>query len=129
MADRNKAEQETTGRPAPAGAPVLAVEDLSIRFDGLPEGLSLVDGLSFSVEAGRTLCLVGESGCGKSLVSLAIMGLLASPPARITSGSVTLEGEAILQANLKIAIRSQIRESIDVFTDRRPELYQLDTEK
>jgi len=39
------------------------------------------------------------------------------------------EGEAILQANLKIAIRSQIRESIDVFTDRRPELYQLDTEK
>ena len=59
MADRNKAEQEASGRQAPAGAPVLAVEDLSIRFDGLPEGLSLVDGLSFSVEAGRTLCLVG----------------------------------------------------------------------
>ena len=98
MAERSNAEQEASGRPASAGAPVLAVEDLSIRFDGLPEGLSLVDGLSFSVTTGRTLCLVGESGCGKSLVSLAIMGLLASPPARITSGSVILEGEAILGA-------------------------------
>ena len=79
-----------------AEEPVLAVRDLSIRFDGLPDGLSLVDGLGFSVARGKTLCLVGESGCGKSLVSLAIMGLLASPPARITSGSVKLEGEELI---------------------------------
>jgi peptide/nickel transport system ATP-binding protein len=83
-------------RSRPARAPLLAVEDLSITFDGLPPGFSLVDRVNLSVEPGRTLCLVGESGCGKSLVSLAIMGLLATPPARVTSGRVGFDGRDLL---------------------------------
>jgi peptide/nickel transport system ATP-binding protein len=76
--------------------PVLVVDGLSIRFDGLPDGLSLVDQVSFTVRAGETFCLVGESGCGKSIVSLAIMGLLATPPGRITSGTIRFEGSDLL---------------------------------
>jgi oligopeptide/dipeptide ABC transporter ATP-binding protein len=72
------------------------VEDLSISFAGQPAGFSLVDRVSFSVKAGRTLCLVGESGCGKSIVSLSLMGLLARPPARITSGRIMFEGQDLL---------------------------------
>jgi oligopeptide/dipeptide ABC transporter ATP-binding protein len=75
---------------------VLSVEDLSISFVGQPAGFSLVDRVSFSVKAGRTLCLVGESGCGKSIVSLSLMGLLARPPARITSGRIMFEGQDLL---------------------------------
>ncbi len=76
--------------------PVLAIEDLSIGFDTLPAGMRLVDGVTLSVRPGRTLCLVGESGCGKSILSLAIMGLLPTPPARILSGSIRLEGRELI---------------------------------
>ena len=82
--------------PSDAAADVLVVDDLSITFAGLPAGFSLVDHVSFRVRAGRTLCLVGESGCGKSIVSLSLMGLLARPPARITSGRILFEGRDLL---------------------------------
>ena len=51
-----------------------------------------VDGISFSVEKGKTLGIVGESGCGKSVTALSIMGLIPKPPAKIVSGSVLYEG-------------------------------------
>jgi peptide/nickel transport system ATP-binding protein len=72
---------------------VLAVESLSIRFDGLP--VDIVDGISFRVGKGRTLAIVGESGCGKSLTSLALMGLLP-PKARVTSGKVLFQDSDLL---------------------------------
>ncbi len=81
------------GVTAPTGD-VLAVDDLTIRFDG--HGVDLVDGASFRLGRGETLCLVGESGCGKSITALAVMGLLASPPARITRGRAVFQGEDLL---------------------------------
>jgi oligopeptide/dipeptide ABC transporter ATP-binding protein len=75
------------------------VIDLSIRFDALPQGMSLVDRVSFVLAPGETLCIVGESGCGKSLLSLAVMGLLPIPPARITSGAIRFDGEDLLTAS------------------------------
>ena len=51
-----------------------------------------VDGISFAVEAGKTLGIVGESGCGKSVTALSIMGLIPQPPAKIVSGEVLFEG-------------------------------------
>jgi peptide/nickel transport system ATP-binding protein len=87
--------------------PLLEVSDLSIRFDGLPAGLSLVDRVGFAVRPGETLCLVGESGCGKSIVSLAIMGLLATPPGRVTSGKAMFEGRDLL--TLPEAERAELR--------------------
>ncbi|MET8243031.1 dipeptide/oligopeptide/nickel ABC transporter permease/ATP-binding protein [Streptomyces sp. NPDC005202] len=62
-------------RPLPGGQPVLAVENLAIRFEGRHGGVDIVDGISFEVHPGEVLGLVGESGCGKSLTALAIMGL------------------------------------------------------
>jgi len=73
--------------------PVLQVENLSIRFDGAPT--DTVQSLSFSVGRGETLCIVGESGCGKSLTALALMGLLPEA-AGVIGGRVSLQGEDML---------------------------------
>jgi oligopeptide/dipeptide ABC transporter ATP-binding protein len=78
--------------------PLLDIRDLSIGFRSLPTGLRLIDGVGLSLAPGRTLCLVGESGCGKSLMSLAIMGLLPKPAAEVLGGSIALDGEDLLEA-------------------------------
>jgi oligopeptide/dipeptide ABC transporter ATP-binding protein len=78
--------------------PLLDIRDLSIGFRSLPAGLRLIDGVSLSLAPGRTLCLVGESGCGKSLMSLAVMGLLPKPVAEVMGGTIRLEGEDLLTA-------------------------------
>ncbi|HZH50812.1 MAG TPA: ABC transporter ATP-binding protein [Microvirga sp.] len=92
-------ESKAAGRGSPSlagGTPLLSVQGLSIRFDGAPKHINLVDDVSFSVAKGKTLCLVGESGCGKSVTSLALMGLLPTPPARIVSGSALFDGRDLL---------------------------------
>jgi oligopeptide/dipeptide ABC transporter ATP-binding protein len=72
-------------------APLLSIRDLAVDFD-TPEGrIRAVDGLSLDVPAGQTVALVGESGCGKSVSALAVMGLLARQ-ARVTRGSIDFEG-------------------------------------
>jgi oligopeptide/dipeptide ABC transporter ATP-binding protein len=74
--------------------PVLSVQDLSIRFRG--QSVDLIDAVSFSIAPGKTLCIVGESGCGKSVTSLAIMGLLPKSAATVTRGSVAFRGRDLL---------------------------------
>jgi len=76
--------------------PVLEVTGLSLKFSREADALNLVDGVTFSVNEGETLCIVGESGCGKSVTSLALMGLLPTPPANIVSGSVRFDGLDLL---------------------------------
>ncbi|MGY6633664.1 MAG: ABC transporter ATP-binding protein [Alkalilacustris sp.] len=73
---------------------VLEVRDLSIRFRGQP--VDLIDGVSLTIPAGRTLCVVGESGCGKSVTSLAVMGLLPRRSATVTAGSIRFRGQDLL---------------------------------
>ncbi|SVB33509.1 uncharacterized protein METZ01_LOCUS186363, partial [marine metagenome] len=58
----------------------------------------VIDDLSFDLDSGGTLSLVGESGCGKSMTALAIMGLIPSPPGVISAGSIILQGEDLVQA-------------------------------
>ena len=60
-----------------------------------------VDGVDFGLERGRTLGIVGESGCGKSVTALSIMGLVPQPPGRIAGGEVRFEGEDLLQASVQ----------------------------
>src|ERR1044072_315110 len=75
---------------------VLDVENLQTVFFP-PSGLfRAVDDVSFTVRRGETLAIVGESGCGKSVTALSVMGLVAEPPGRGVGGSVTLEGTALL---------------------------------
>jgi len=78
------------------GDPVLKVQDLRAYLDTAQGPIRAVDGVSFDLSAGETLCLVGESGCGKSMTALALMGLLPRPAGRIVGGSVALAGEGDL---------------------------------
>jgi oligopeptide/dipeptide ABC transporter ATP-binding protein len=75
---------------------LLEIEGLTVDFH-TPEGLGrAVDHVSLSLEPGETLGLVGESGCGKSITSLSILGLVPSPPGDISSGRILFEGRDLL---------------------------------
>lgn len=78
---------------------LLEVKNLKTYFytdDGVVKS---VDGVSFSVEKGKTLGIVGESGCGKSITSLSIMQLVETPPGKIVDGEIIYEGEDLLKKN------------------------------
>jgi oligopeptide/dipeptide ABC transporter ATP-binding protein len=76
--------------------PLLAIHDLEVEFRLNGRWVRAVDGVSFSIEPGETLCLVGESGCGKSVTALSIGRLLPEPPARYSGGRIEVEGHDIL---------------------------------
>jgi len=73
---------------------ILSVENLTVQFPTRKGTLTAIDGISFSVAPGEVLGVVGESGAGKSITGLAIIGLL-EPPGRIAGGEVRLEGGRI----------------------------------
>ena len=85
---------EKKGSSAPS-APLLEVHDLRTVFRTEDGDVPAVDGVSFTLVSGRTLGIVGESGCGKSVTSLSIMGLVPQPPARV-SGEIRFEGIDLL---------------------------------
>ena len=77
-------------------APLLEVEDLKTHFFTRDGVVRAVDGVSFAIQPGETLALVGESGCGKSVTSLSIMRLIASPPGRTVAGTIRFNGRDLL---------------------------------
>jgi peptide/nickel transport system ATP-binding protein len=77
-------------------APLLEVQDLKTHFFTRDGVVRAVDGVSFSIQPGETLALVGESGCGKSVTSLSIMRLIATPPGRVVGGSIRFDGRDLL---------------------------------
>ena len=76
---------------------LLDVRDLRVELSTRGGTVPVLDGLDFSLEAGETLAFVGESGCGKSMTALAVMGLIP-PIGRIAGGAITLDGEDLTQA-------------------------------
>ena len=82
--------------PAPA---LLEVRGLRTLFKGEQGEARAVDGVDFQLQRGRTLGIVGESGCGKSVTALSIMGLVPQPPGRIAAGEVLFEGEDLLKSS------------------------------
>ncbi|MYE81494.1 MAG: ABC transporter ATP-binding protein, partial [Gammaproteobacteria bacterium] len=85
--------RDTHGAAAPA---LLEVRDLSVEFDTYGGTVHAVRGVSFDVHAGRTLAIVGESGCGKSVTVQSVMGLIPMPPGRIVGGTALFRGRDIL---------------------------------
>ncbi len=81
--------------------PLLEVADLNVIYKTYEGTVAAVNGVEFSLEAGRTLGLVGESGAGKTTTALSIMGLVPSPPGIITSGSVNFAGKNLLSFSEK----------------------------
>ncbi|NBD37021.1 MAG: ATP-binding cassette domain-containing protein [Verrucomicrobia bacterium] len=76
---------------------ILEVEDLVAAFDTDAGQVTAVDGVSFEVRRGRTLGIVGESGCGKSVTAFSIMRLLPQPMGKILRGQIRLDGKDLLQ--------------------------------
>lgn len=75
---------------------LLEINDLKVEFGTRYGPVTALDGVSLEVEAGETLGVVGESGCGKSITALSVMGLIPSPPGKIAGGSIKLGGEELI---------------------------------
>jgi len=78
---------------------ILEVNDLKTYFYTREGVVQAVDGITFTVEKGQTLGIVGESGCGKSVTALSIMGLIPKPPAKIAGGEVLFDGKDLTKLN------------------------------
>jgi len=76
---------------------LLEVEDLCVHFHTFAGTAKVLDGVSFRLDEGETLGVVGESGCGKSVTAQAIIGLLPRPPAEVVRGSIRFGGEDLLR--------------------------------
>jgi oligopeptide transport system ATP-binding protein len=83
---------------------LLEVKNLKVQFHTLEGVVQAVNGVSFVVEKGKTLGIVGESGCGKSVTVLSVMRLIPEPPGKISSGEVLFEGIDLLKLD-KVAIQ------------------------
>jgi peptide/nickel transport system ATP-binding protein len=96
--------------------PVLEVENLKVEFPTRRGTLVAVDGVSFHIDEGEVLGVVGESGAGKSLTGAAVIGLL-EPPGRIAEGQVVLDGERIDQLPYQRMRRLRGKKIAMVFQD------------
>lgn len=72
--------------------PLLSINDLTVTLNTRDGVLPVIDRLSFDLHAGESISLVGESGCGKSMTALALMGLVPKPIGEIPSGSIVMDG-------------------------------------
>jgi oligopeptide transport system ATP-binding protein len=106
-----------TGPPGRADSPLLEVDDLHVEFRTRDGVAHAVNGVSYTVDPGETLAVLGESGSGKSVTAQAIMGIVDSPPGYITGGSVRFRGQDIftLPENKRQSIRG--REIAMIFQD------------
>ena len=80
---------------------MLSVQDLKVYFISEGRVARALDGVSYEVRQGETVCLVGESGCGKTVSALTILGILPRPPAEIMGGNVLFNGQNLLELNEK----------------------------
>ena len=77
--------------------PLLEIKNLKMDFGSGTDALRAVDGVSLTIGAGETVCLVGESGCGKSVTALSIARLVPAPPANYVGGEILLNGRDVLK--------------------------------
>ena len=76
--------------------PLLSTQDLKVYFYGRDKISRAVDGVSYNIHPGETVCLVGESGCGKTVSALSALGLIPDPPGKIVGGRIIFKGKDIL---------------------------------
>ncbi len=96
---------------------LLEVKDLKTYFYSDDAVVKAVDGITYDIEEGETVALVGESGCGKSVSSLSILGLIPSPPGRIVDGEVKFRGMDLLQLSPSEMRRYRSRRIAMVFQE------------
>uniref|UniRef100_UPI000526050A ATP-binding cassette domain-containing protein n=1 Tax=Kitasatospora phosalacinea TaxID=2065 RepID=UPI000526050A len=91
------ADQARTAREEPFTGPLLDVKDLHVEFKTREGVARAVNGVNYTVSAGETLAVLGESGSGKSVTAQAIMGILDMPPASIPKGEILYRGRDMLK--------------------------------
>ncbi|GAB3858344.1 hypothetical protein GCM10029963_57900 [Micromonospora andamanensis] len=101
------AVQPTPASPTPPGGHLLEVRDLHVEFRTGEGVAKVINGVSYHLDPGETLAVLGESGSGKSVTAQAIMGILDTPPAHISSGEIRYQGRDLL--DLPEEQRRQIR--------------------
>jgi oligopeptide transport system ATP-binding protein len=87
--------------PVTGGPALLEVDDLHVEFRTDYGTVQAVNGISYTLSAGETLAILGESGCGKSVSAQTIMGILDSPPGFVTGGEIRYKGRDLLQMSAK----------------------------
>ncbi|MCC6467234.1 MAG: ABC transporter ATP-binding protein [Alphaproteobacteria bacterium] len=102
--------------PSATAAPLLAVDALTIAFPSRTGPRRVVDGLSYAIAGGRTLGVVGESGCGKTVAALALLRLVP-PPGRIEAGAIRLVGEDVMALDAAGLKRHRGQRAAMVFQD------------
>jgi oligopeptide/dipeptide ABC transporter ATP-binding protein len=100
-----------------SGAPLLAIDNLQVGFDGDAGRVRAVNGVSFSIEAGQTVGVVGESGCGKSVTAASILRLVPSPPGVMLGGQIRFDGRDILAMKREELAALRGREIAMIFQD------------
>ena len=90
-------ERENPGRGGHGGEKFLEIKDLVVEYTSGKDIVHAVNGMSFSLDRGETLGLVGETGAGKTTIAKAIMRVLPNPPAHIRGGEILLDGEDLLK--------------------------------
>src|SRR6266700_169181 len=98
--------------------PLLEIRSLQLDFVSDGQALRAVDDLSLTIASGETVCLVGESGCGKSVTALSIARLVPTPPARYPGGEVFLNGQDVLR--MSNARLRQIRGGVVSYVFQEP---------
>jgi oligopeptide/dipeptide ABC transporter ATP-binding protein len=101
---------------------VLSVRDLKVRFFTRRGTVRAVDGVSFDLLKGECLCLVGESGCGKTVTALSILGLIDSPPGRIVGGKILYDGLDLTRCSAEQLRRIRGMDIAMVFQDAQSAL-------
>jgi oligopeptide transport system ATP-binding protein len=96
---------------------LLEVQNLTTRFQTMDGTVHAVNGISYNLEPGQTLGIVGESGCGKSVSALSVMGLIPKPPGKITAGHVLYRGQDLLSLREEEMERVRGNEIAMVFQD------------
>src|SRR5881296_3404996 len=98
VAEKAMSTMDTGEAGAVPVPPLLEVENLHVEFRTRDGTARVLNGVSYSVKAGETLAVLGESGSGKSVTAQTIMGILDMPPAVVLGGSVRFHGEDLLAA-------------------------------
>jgi len=98
-------------------ATLLEIEDLRTQFFTIAGTVKAVDGVSYTVEEGETVAIVGESGCGKSVSALSILRLIPDPPGEIVGGSIVFRGRNLLELSDEEIRRVRGREIAMVFQE------------
>src|SRR5258708_19791731 len=102
---------------------LLEIKNLKMDFGKNADALRAIDDVSFTIGAGETVCLVGESGCGKTVTALSIARLVATPPANYVAGEVFFNGHATLKTSARHLQHLPPHAASTLFQDPRASLH------